>query len=148
MTEAERKLGHRWFEQVWNQKRRDAIAEMLAPAGVIHDGGLDSMGPDGFYPFFDRLNAAFSDLHVQVHDSIADGDKLCVRWSCTARHTGSALGPAPTGVTIYVTGMTLIRVANGQAQECWQNWDMLGMLEQINAGHSGGAAKSATYIGA
>jgi hypothetical protein len=29
MTENERDLGRRWFEEVWNKGRRDAIAEML-----------------------------------------------------------------------------------------------------------------------
>jgi hypothetical protein len=32
-------------------------------------------------------------------------------------------------------------VANGQMVEGWQNWDMLGMLEQIQE-----SARSATYI--
>jgi len=50
MTEPERDLGRRWFEEVWNQKRREAIAEMLLPESVIHDGGIDSTGPEGFIP--------------------------------------------------------------------------------------------------
>src|SRR5579872_4237340 len=105
MTDSERELGRRWFEEIWNQRRREAIAEMLAPEGVIHDGGVDTVGPHGFYPFFDRLNAAFSDLHVTVEDSIASDNKICVRWSCTAKHTGSGLGIAPTGVIIHITGI-------------------------------------------
>ena len=144
MTDLERGLGRRWFEQVWNEGRREAIAEMLAPDGVIHDGGIDSVGPEGFYPFFDRMHAAFSDLRVRVEDTIADGDKICVRWSCTAEHTGDGLGIAPTGVTIHVTGISILRVADDKLVEGWQNWDMLGMMEQINKG----GGKAATYIAA
>ena len=143
MTESERDLGRRWFEMVWNQGRREAIAEMLSPDGVIHDGGSDTVGPDGFYPFFDRIGASFSGLHVNVEDTIAEGDRVCVRWSCTANHTGDGLGIAPSGMTIHVTGISILRIANGKLVEGWQNWDMLGMMEQIK-GHS----KSATYIGA
>jgi steroid delta-isomerase-like uncharacterized protein len=143
MTESERDLGRRWFDEVWNRQRREAIAEILAPDGVIHDGGVDTVGADGFYPFFDRLNATFSDLHVNVEDSIAEGDRVCVRWSCTAKHTGDGLGLAPTGKTIHITGISILRVEGGKLIEGWQNWDMLGMLEQIQ-----GIGKSATYIGA
>jgi steroid delta-isomerase-like uncharacterized protein len=143
MTEAERDLGRRWFEEVWNQGQREAIAEMLAPEGVIHDGGTDTRGPEGFYPFYERIRATFPDLHVDVEDTIAEGDKVCVRWSCTAKHTGDGLGIAPTGVTIHVTGISILRVAGGKLAEGWQNWDMLGMMEQIR-----NSGKSATYIGA
>jgi predicted ester cyclase len=142
MTESERGLGRRWFELVWNQGRREAIAELLSPDAVVHDGGTDTTGPEGFYPFYDRLRATFSKLHVHVEDTFADGDKLCVRWSCTGKHTGGGLGVAPTGVTIHVTGISILRVADGRLVEGWQNWDMLGMMEQIN-----GMARSATFIG-
>jgi hypothetical protein len=64
MTEEDRGLGTRWFEEVWNKGRREVIAEMLAPDAVLHEGGVDSVGPEGFYPFFDRLRAAFSELRV------------------------------------------------------------------------------------
>jgi steroid delta-isomerase-like uncharacterized protein len=141
MTEMERSLGSRWFEEVWNKGRRDAIAEMLAPDAVLHEAGTDSVGPEGFYPFFDRLNVAFSGLHVTVEDTIAEKDRICVRWSCIATHTGDGLGVAPTGKNIDVTGMSMIRVRNGRIAEAWQNWDMQRLMEQIHS-----RAMSPTYV--
>ena len=141
MSETARNLAVRWFEEVWNQGRRDAIADFLAPDCVIHDGGLDSTGPEGFYPFFDRIHAAFSDLHLMIHDTLAEGDRVCVRWSSTGKHTGNGLGIPPTGKRLAITGISIIRVANGKLVEGWQNWDMLGMMQQIQGGE-----KPATYI--
>ena len=110
----------------------------LRPDAVVHDGGSDTTGADGFYPFYDRLRSTFSEIHVNVQDSFAEGDKLCVRWSCTAKHTGDGLGMAPTGVTINVTGITILRVAGGQLVE--------GMAE---LGHDGddGANQRPCQIG-
>jgi len=116
---------------------------MLAPDCVIHDGGLDTHGPEGFYPFFDRMCATFSELRVKVNDSFAEGNTLCVRWSCTAKHTGDGLGVPPTGRTIDVTGISIVCVADGKVVEVWQNWDMLGMMEQIQS-----RGRTAIYIGA
>jgi predicted ester cyclase len=144
MTQSERELGRRWFETVWNQKNRDAIAEMFAPDAVLHEAGEDSTGPEGFYPFFDNMHAMFSDFQVTIEDSIADGDKLCLRWSCKAKHTGPGMGLEPTGIMIHVTGLSLLRVGHGMILEGWQNWDMLGMMEQIQTS----GKSSATYIGA
>jgi predicted ester cyclase len=41
---------------------------------------------------------------------------------------------APTGKQLHVTGMSLFRFADGRIAEAWQNWDMLGLLHQIQAG--------------
>ena len=143
MTEQERDLGRRWFDEVWNKGRREAIAEMLSADSVLHEAGVDAIGPDGFYPLFDRLSATFSEIHVDVNDTMADGDKICVRWSFSGKHTGGGLGVGPTGKTIHTTGITIVRVAGGKLVEGWQNWDMLGMMEQIQGSH-----KAPTYIGA
>ena len=143
MTEQERDLGRRWFEEVWNKGRREAVAEMLLPDAVLHEAGIDSVGPVGFYPLFDRLSAAFSDIHVSTDDVIVDGDKICVRWSFSGKHTGGGLGFAATGVVVHTTGNTIMRVADGMLIEGWQNWDMLGLIQQIQ-----GSPKAATYVGA
>ena len=50
---------------------------------------------------------------------------------------------AATGVPIHITGITIIRIAGGKMVEGWQNWDMLGLMEQIQ-----GMRKSATYVAA
>lgn len=143
MMQSERELGHRWFEQVWNQGRREAIDEMMASDAVMHDGSIVSSGRTAFYSFFDRFAATFSEIHVVVEDTIVEGDKLCIRWSFTGKHTGSGLGIAPTGLTVHTTGISMVRVADHMFVEAWQNWDMLGLLEQIK-----GLDKSATYIAA
>jgi predicted ester cyclase len=143
MTAQERGLGRRWFDEVWNNGRRDAIAEMLSPDAVLHEAGIDSVGPEGFYPLFDRLSAAFSEINVSTDDVIVDGDKICVRWSFSGKHTGGGLGFAATGGVVHTTGITIMRVADGMLIEGWQNWDMLGMIQQIQ-----GSPKAVTYVGA
>jgi len=80
-------------------------------------------------------------MYVSFEDTIAEGDKLCIRWDCTCRHTGDGLGAAPTGETVHVTGISIMRLADSMFAEAWQNWDMLGMMEQIKC-----VGKSGTYI--
>jgi predicted ester cyclase len=131
MSEANKALAKRWFEEVWNKGRREAIPEILAPDAEIQEAGEIVKGPEGFYPFFDRMHSAFSDIHVTFQDAIAEADMVCLRWSCSMKHTGSGLGTAPTQKTLATTGMTMVRVANGRLVAGWQNWDMLGLMQQI-----------------
>jgi len=143
MTKEERDLGRRWFDEVWSQGRREAISEMMAPDAVLHEAGADSRGPDGFYPFFDRMIATFSEIHMTVEDTLAEDDKLCVRWSFCGKHTGDGLGIPPTGKTVKITGISILRVAGATLLEAWQNWDMLGLMEQVKD-----VRRSPTYVAA
>ena len=143
MSEANKQLAELWFEEVWNKGRREAIRELLAPDAVVYDAGEAVKGAEGFYHFFDRMRAAFSDIHFSVQDAIAEADKVCLRWSCTMRHTGDALGPRATHKDLQTTGMTIVQIANGKFVAGWQNWDMLGLLQQIN-----GEPMASTYIAA
>jgi steroid delta-isomerase-like uncharacterized protein len=143
MSESNKELGKRWFEEVWNKRRRDAIGEMMAPDAVIQESGEAVKGPEGFYPFFDRMQAAFSDIHVTVHDAIAEQDTVCLRWSCTMKHTGDGLGIPSTGKSIQITGISIMRIAAGKLVAGWQNWDMLGLMQQIRE-----ESMAPTYIAA
>ena len=133
MTSTLGDLGRRWFEEVWNQRRREAIGEMMIPDAVIHDGGTVARGSKVFGEFFDRMTSAFPNLHVLVEDTISEGEMLCVRWSSTGKHSGQGLGIDPTGITIDITGISIMRVSDGKFVEAWQNWDMLGMMQQLKA---------------
>ena len=131
MSDANLALAKRWFEEVWNKSRRDAIDEMLAPHALLHEGGASMEGPSGFKPFFDRMHSAFSEIHVTVEDAVAQSDKVCVRWSCSLRHTGDGFGIAATGRHATISGMTLVRIEEGRFVEGWQNWDMLGLMQVL-----------------
>ena len=142
MTDSDRALGHLWFEEVWNKARREAISEMMASDALIHDGATKTLGAEGCYPFYDRIRAAFPDIHITVDDTIAEGDKLVVRWSCSCTHTGNGLGFPATGRTAFFAGITILRIAGGKIIEGWQNWDMLGLMDQLQ-----GTKSAATYVG-
>jgi C-1 hydroxylase len=105
-------------------------------------GASDGDGPEGFYPFFDRMHAACSDIHIKVEQTIVENDLVCVRWFSTMKHTGDGLRMAPTRKTLETTGISIMRVAGGKPAEGWQYWDMLGLIQQIQ---ETGAA-SALYV--
>ena len=134
MSDANIAILRRWFEEVWNQKRRETIRELISPDCISHDlndTGGDVRGPDGFEAFFDRLVAAFPDIHIVVEDCFASGDKVVGRYVATMTHTGDYMGLRASGSKATVTGITIIRMANGQCVESWDSWDKLAMLHQV-----------------
>ena len=137
MSEENKALVRRWFEEVWNKGRAEAINEMFAEDGVAHglsDAGGESLrGPEGFRPFFRSFRDAFPDIEVVVEDVIAEGDKLAARCSVRAKHQGDTLGFRATGRPIEITGMTFARVRGGKIVEAWNNFDFMTLFQQLGA---------------
>ena len=131
MSQQNKDLVRRWFEEVWNKGRASAVDEMLAANGVIHGLKGDMRGPAAFKPFHAAYRAAFPDVTIQVDDMVAEGDVVAIRWSGSATHKGHDLGFAATQKQVRFTGMGFVRVAEGKVVESWNNFDQLGMLQQL-----------------
>jgi len=129
-------LIHRWFDEVWNNGRLDAIHELMAPKFVgIGQSGPEAVirGPQEFQTFVEQLRGAFPDIHVTIEDAFAAGDKVVARWSATMTHRGDHLGLPATGKQVRITGISIGRIVDGKIVEGWDNWDQLGMMREIGA---------------
>jgi steroid delta-isomerase-like uncharacterized protein len=136
MSEANKALVRRWFEEVWNQGREATIDELFAANGVgygLGDTDAALRGPDGFKPFVRNLRGALPDIHMKIEDCLAEGEKVTVRITVEGTHKGGQLGVAPTGRRIHIEGIVVVRIVNGQIVEGWNSWDQLGLLRQIGA---------------
>ena len=125
----------RWFEEVWNKGREAAIDEMSAPDtkghGLTNPDGKAVDGMPAFKVFYNSFRSAFSDIHVEVEDTVTEGDRTVARCVVTATHTGEGLGMAPTGKSVKFTGMTLVRLKDGKIVESWNNFDFMSMYKQL-----------------
>lgn len=134
---ANKALVRRWFEEVWNKGRADAIAEMLAPGGIVHglsdDPANPLRGPEGFLPFHAKFREAFPAIGVVVEDLVAEGDKVAVRASVRGKHEGRSLGFDATGTTAEFDGIAIVRVEDGKIVEAWNNFDFMKMYRQLGA---------------
>jgi steroid delta-isomerase-like uncharacterized protein len=133
MSKRNIELAHRWFEEVWNQGRLEAIDEM-ASADAVGEGQIrqgDRINLDQFREFARGLRAAFPDFHVTMEDTIAAGDRVVLRWRAEMIHRGSFMGVEPTGRQVTVSGVTILRYARGKIVQGWDHWDQLGLLAQI-----------------
>jgi ketosteroid isomerase-like protein len=101
------------FEELVNRKNVSVIANNFAP------GFLDHEGPDGKPLSVEegsarmaKLAARFPDLHVDLRDVVAEGDKVVVRgvWTGTDANTGEKM---------EFHGFVLWRLENGRFAERW-----------------------------
>ena len=137
MSEENKALIRRWFEEVWNRGRGEAIDELFAEDGVAHglagDGGGSLRGPAGFKPFFQRFRGAFPDIEIVVEDIIAEGDRVAARCSVRGRHQSDSLGFAATNQPVEFDGICIVRIRDGKIVEAWNNFDFMAMFVQVGA---------------
>jgi predicted ester cyclase len=128
-------LSRKWFDEVWNKRNLAMVPELSQPDaiawGLAPDG--KSINFSSFLPFHKRFIDTFPDFHINVDDVIQEGDKTVVRLTATGTHTGNAMGVAPTGKRIRMTGMIMIRWKDGKIIEGWNEFDAWGMMQQLSA---------------
>jgi steroid delta-isomerase-like uncharacterized protein len=129
-------LMRRWFHEVWNDGRIQTVYDLFASDGVARgqrNAETEMRGPEQFAQFVSEIRGAFPDIKLQIEDIFGAEDKVVVRWSGTMTHSGVALGLPATGKTVRSRGISIVTIDKGKIIEGWDNWDQLGMLEQIGA---------------
>ena len=122
--EENQRLVVRWFEEVWNKARREAIAEMFPEGAVVHSGAVSYRGPEEFGQFYDTLRERFSDFSIQPVVTLAHADLAAIHWSAHFVETS-------TGKRLHVTGTSICRCKDGQIVEAWENWDQATLAAQL-----------------
>ncbi len=137
MTLENEALTRRWFEEVWNKGRAEAVDELFAEDGIAHGLSDDPVnplrGPAAFKEFHARFLEAFPDIVVVVEDTIAQGDKVAARCTVRGKHQGDSLGFAATQAPMEITGISIVRVSDGKIIEAWNNFDFMTMYKQLGA---------------
>ena len=135
MSEENKALLKRWFDEVWNKGRADAIDEMLDQYAIVHGLSDDPTnpikGPRDFRPFHALFRNAFPNMTVVVEDMVAESDKVAARFSVRAKHEGDFLGRAGTDFPVEFTGIAIVRVKNGKIVEAWNNVDFMILHKQV-----------------
>lgn len=132
-SEQNKAIGRQIFKLI-NERKLDEAFALYAEDYIYHGPvGQELRGRDAIRGLWEDWLTGFPDLQTTVDDMIAEGDKLAVRWRIEATHTGEFLGVAPTGVAIEVGINEIFRVANGQSAEAWDQYDGLGLMQQIGA---------------
>jgi steroid delta-isomerase-like uncharacterized protein len=134
-TEENKATFRRYVEEVGNEGNLD-LADDVFDRYLAHqpDGSVLERGPEDVKRFMGEFRSAFPDFHSTIEDQIAEGDKVVTRWRMRGTHRGQFRGIAPTDSQIDVTGIGIFRFSEeGKVVESWDNFDQLGMMQQLGA---------------
>jgi predicted ester cyclase len=111
---------------------KDIVAE-----NYIQHNGRAGQGLAGLQAAASQYFQTFPDFHMQLEDSVMNGDKVVARFTLTATHDHDVqLGPGvptfpPTGKKLSWSGISIWRVADGKFAEHWDVDDLAGLARQM-----------------
>ncbi len=139
MSEANKDLVRRHFDQIFNRKDLDACDELMAeafvenavaPFGTSAPGAVN--GPVAMRATAEWLIAQFPDIHMEIEAIVAEGDLV----ACRILTEGTNLGPfnemiPATGKRFSARQSHWFRVADGKLAEHWATREDLPAMIQL-----------------
>ena len=132
-AEENKALARRVIEEMFNKGNLDVADEVLALDYVDHDPASpeEIRGPGGFKRFVATARSAFPDTHVRIEDQVAEGDLVATRYVYSGTQEGELEGIPPTGNRVEFSGIIIDRFSGGKLAESWDNYDALGVMQQL-----------------
>jgi steroid delta-isomerase-like uncharacterized protein len=134
MSEENKALVRRYFEEIWDEGNLDLIEELFTTDFVRHGPTAtegEVRGLEEFKGLVSMYRSAFPDLRVPIEDLVAEGDRVVARWRTRGTHQGELMGIAPSGNQASVTGILIDRISGGKIEEEWVDYDTLHFMQQI-----------------
>lgn len=129
--EANKALLRRYKVGILNARDVDALGEVAAVDYLDH-AAFPGQAP-GLVGLKQRISTIIQALDPfwTIHDVVAEGDVVVLRWSHIGTHVGEFMGIAPTGRRFVCRGIDMYRVRDGLMAEHWNVVDMYGFLQQV-----------------
>jgi steroid delta-isomerase-like uncharacterized protein len=131
-AEYNKTLVRRFVEEAQTRHNLAAIDEYLSPEFVDHSVP-PGLPPDreGVRMQFTMFITALPDLQAIIHDQVADDEKVVTRKTLRGTHQGDLMGIPPTGKTVDIEVIDILRVKDGKITDHWNNVDRLGLMQQL-----------------
>ena len=121
MSEFTKAAVRRWVDEAINEGRLDVLAEIYAPELV--EGAKRWIAP---------FRESFPDVHMEIVDLLAEGDKVVGRFTCSGTHLGEWRGHPPSGRRFErIDEVYIFKLRDGRIVDAWGIEDTLARLEQL-----------------
>lgn len=131
-ADPQRELARRFFEDLCTKAQWNLAPELLAPDIVVHDPQVPNVrGVQGTVDAFKVYKDGFDGAWTIEEIILGENDRVTVRWNGSGTHRAEVMGIPPTGKSVRVDAISVLRVTDGRIAEIWQTWDTLGLLQQL-----------------
>lgn len=131
--ESNKAVVRRFIDEIFLKSDFSAVDELLTDDFTPHTWGPMPPGRDGLKDAIERVSKGISDPKMVIEDVIAEGDRVAVRLTSSATHTGDFMGMPASGKRYEIGEIHIFRLRDGRVCEHWHQADFLGMMKQLGA---------------
>ena len=131
--EQNKALVRRFVDEIFVKGSFDAVDDLLADDFVGHTWPSTGDGKADLKRAIERVSQGLTDSTFTIEDMIAEDDRVAVRLTASARHTGDFMGMPASGKTYTIGEIHIFRVTDGKVVEHWHQFDSMGMMRQLGA---------------
>ena len=125
------KLIHMVFSELWSKGSVALVDDLFAEDFVGHFPGQTLHGRQAVVNAVKAHRTSFPDWTEEMQDTIADRDRIVVRFRSRGTNLGEFLGNPPTRNHVEISEVAIFRLSNGKIIEQWVYPDMLSLQRQL-----------------
>ena len=125
-------LVRRFLKEAFERGDPAAIDELASEDYTPHGFGQQP-GRDALKATQQRAGAGLSDAKLVIEDMIAEGDRVAVRLTSSARQTGEFMGMPPSGKSYTISEIHIFRIRDGRVCEHWHEMNVADLMRQLGA---------------
>jgi steroid delta-isomerase-like uncharacterized protein len=119
------------FYDAYNNKREAVLNEVIADDYVDYGHQPPGRGVQGARSDYQDFSRGFEDARFDIDEMFGSDDRVVVRWTLHATHTGPFAGLPPTQKKAEVRGISLYRLRDGKITETRNMADLFALFTQL-----------------
>ena len=123
-------LVRRFIHEVFERGDAATVDELATDDYTPHGFGQQP-GPAALKATQERAHAGLSDARIEIEDMIAEGDRVAVRLTSSAKQTGEFMGMPPSGKAYTISEIHIFRIRDGRVSEHWHEMNVAALMEQL-----------------
>ena len=135
--EANKAIVRRFIDEIFLGGNFESVDALLTEDFTPHSWGSMQPGRDGLKEAIQRVQQGISDERMTIEDMIAEGDRVAVRLTSSATHTGDFMGMPASGKRYEIGEIHIFRIRDGRVSEHWHQADFMGMMKQLGSSPGG-----------
>ena len=135
--ETNKEVARQVVDRIFVRGEDAAIDELISPEFHPYTFGPMPPGREGLREGMRRAHQGVSDPEFEIHDMIAEKDRVAVRLTTSARHTGTFMGLAPTGRRYSIDEIHIFGISDGQVVDHWHAFDRADLMRQLKQARFG-----------
>ncbi len=131
--EANKAITRRWFDEMAGRGSWDEIRELFSSDYVHHAPHVRRADLETYAKTAGVMLGAFPDMVTTMHQLVAEGEYVAMRYSVRGTHRGDFHGIAPTGRRVEFDVVGMQRIVDGKIVEGWFEFDSASIYAQLDS---------------